>query len=147
MQPITFTASERKAISAAFDAIHYLSETTNWTDASAFRAAYKACRKDNTDTQTEAQARVSKAWLEGARAIDCDAPLSNYPWGYTEYYQRAFRLGCEQALKHSGPNRSDYTGPLYDKARQLAASAMPHWQAALERWHAIPMAERAGLTE
>ncbi len=139
---IKFTKAEREQIAAGFRAIEHLSECTNWTDSGYLSDTYKMCRRDNCETQTEAQARIVKAWLEGARMIDADAPLSNYPWGYTEYYQRAFRLGCEQAIKHSSPNRSDYTSPIYDKAREIAAPAVTAWDAALQRWHDVPLSER-----
>lgn len=140
-QTVTFTKAERETIDSAFRDIEYLCSITNWTDSPQFVKACKLSRKDS-DSRTEMQGRMVKAWIAGARAIDSDCPISNYPFGYTESYRLMFDLGATQALKHSGPNRSDYTGPRYDKARQSGPDAIAAFDAAMGRWHAIPESTR-----
>ena len=130
---VTFTKAEQTAIESAYRDIEYLCSTTNWTDSPQFIKASKLSRKDS-DSRAEMQGRMVKAWIAGARAIDSDCPISNYPFGYTESYRLMFELGAIQALKHSGPNRSDYTGPRYDKARQSAPAAIAAFDSAMERF-------------
>ena len=140
-QAVTFTKQERDAIGSAFRDIEYLCSITNWTDSPQFIRACKLSRKDS-DSRTEMQGRMVKAWLAGVRAIDSDCPISNYPFGYTESYRLMFDLGATQALKHSGPNRSDYTGPRFDDACRSCPDAIAAFDAAMKRWHAIPVSER-----
>ena len=137
-----FSKPEQAAINAAYEAIQYLCSITSWEHSPAFITAYKAMRKDS-DCQTEARGRIVKAWRAGTRAADMDVSITNYPFGYTAAYRAAFDLGCVLAMRHSGPNRSDYTGPRYDKAHCLAPAAVQALEDCQNRWLS---AESAGFT-
>lgn len=130
MTAMPFTKSETVTVRDAFNAIEYVASVTNWTDSGELKRAYKLKRADS-DSQTEAQWSIVKAWHAGATAWIERASIEAYPFGFAEHYQIAWRLGASQARDRL---ESDYTGPLVRKALDAAPEAIAAGERAQRQW-------------
>lgn len=112
-----FTAPERKAIDAAYRALAYLCDCTDWSDAPALREALKLERAQ-TGNATAAKAMVCKAWAEGLD--NPDKPASAFYW-IRPGYLRAFLMGVGHKVRRADDS---YTGPMVAEARELCVAAI-----------------------
>lgn len=111
-----YTAPERKAINAAWNALVHLCDCTNWSDGPALANALKLERKQMEGT-TGGRAMVVKAWEEGLS--NPQQPASSLYFVRPGYLQ-AFMLGVSHALHRE---QDAYTGPMVAEARTLSRAA------------------------
>lgn len=128
---ITFTPSERKAVDAAFQAVEYFASTTNWTDSSDWKAAFKLVRKDSQSV-TEARARIVRAWHDGTRAVEMERTMASFPHSHAQHYVLAFVLGIKQYCERG-------TVDKFNDARALCPAAIAAYDEAVQRWIDQPM--------
>lgn len=128
MAGVTFTKEERKAVETAFRDVEYLCSVTNWTDSGAWKEAVRLIRKHDPDaTPLERKARIVGAWLDGARAVIADVPITNFPYGHADHYKAAYILGMSHAIER-------HDNRYYLAAMASAPSGKDSWDAALSRW-------------
>lgn len=122
------TKADKALVDNAYRAISYLCECSNHSAPHNWREALRLERKQGLAT-AEAKANCVKAWLQGATKPTAQASeLARIRDGYL----KALLLGAGQS-ETAALFKSDYTGPLYDKALELAIPAAEAWQQAIIR--------------
>ena len=114
---------QAKAINDAYSAIRYLSQTTNWTDNSAWQEALRLERKQGLAT-IHAKGNCVKAWVRGA--TQPDKPASDL-YFIREGYLKALLLGVRHKVERAD---SEYSGSIFNDALAAAREGMAAYETA-----------------